>query len=51
MKLLYQGNTPLDDWHKRRQRREMIIESAKEFLGAALVLALIVAFVLVGFAL
>ena len=51
MKLLYQGNTPLEDWHKRRQRREMIIEGAKEFLGVVLVLVMIVAFVLVGFAL
>ena len=51
MKLLYQGQTPLEDWHKRRQRREMIIEGAKEFLGAATVLLSLVVFVLVGFAL
>ena len=51
MKLLYQGQTPLEDWHKRRQRREMVIEGAKEFLGAALILVLLVFLVLVGFAL
>lgn len=51
MKLLYQGQTPLEDWHKRRQRREMIIEGAKEFLGAALVLVLLVGLILFGFAL
>ena len=50
MKLMYQGNTPLDDWHrKRQQRREMLRQGAIEFLASALIFTLCAALFFVMF--
>ena len=50
MKLMYQGNTPLDDWHhKRQQRREMLRQGAIEFLACAAIFFLLALFTVVMF--
>ena len=50
MKLMYQGNTPLEDMHRERQmRRELLLQGAIEFLSCAAIFCLLALFTIVMF--